>query len=248
MCHCPNPNSDLVSEVIPFPPPLTQSNSSTGPEWNVEIKPSWSHISVTGSRECTQDCKGPCNMKCEASECESTCTGGGCNLECNNSDLCEQTCARGACEVKCTAKKCESSCTGGHCTSLTCTADNCTQFCGQNCNYMRCQSKQCHQSCTKGNCNMYCETGAEMCVMSCPGGNCKLHCDGQKCKRDCSGGGCSYPGSGEEVYSTSTPSLNTPNTPNKPKPTKAGAPRVVSLHFTLFLPAIVYLISCKLII
>ena len=130
----------------------------------------------------------------------------------------------------------KSSCAGGHCATFDCIADNCTQNCGQNCAYMRCQSKQCVQTCTKGNCDMYCETGAEMCVMSCPGGNCKLHCDGQKCRRDCSGGGCSHSGSGEEV-----------RTSTAQKPPKADAPRVVSLHFTLFLPAIVYLISCKLI-
>ena len=192
---------------------------------------------TAGSSECTQDCKGPCSMRCEAADCESTCTGGKCSLECSNSEsrLCEQSCAHGACEIKCSAVNCESTCAGGDCFKFTCTADNCTQHCGRNCTNMRCQAKQqCSQTCTKGGCNMYCETGADMCVMSCPGGNCKLQCDGTSCKRDCSGGGCEKTGSGREVVApTSKP-------PARPKGSGVGA---VAVNLPLLLFAIACLIS-----
>ena len=46
---------------------------------------------------------------------------------------------------------------------------------------------------------MYCETGSDMCVMSCPSGNCLLDCNGSKCKRDCKGGHCEETGTGVEV-------------------------------------------------
>ena len=180
-------------------------------------------------------------MKCEASECESTCTGGKCTLECSNSEskLCKQTCARGSCEVKCTAMNCESSCVGGHCAKFMCTADNCTQYCGYNCTNMRCHAKQCVQTCTKGYCDMYCETGAEMCTMSCPGGNCKLHCDGSWCKRDCFGGGCKRTGRGKEVVTKDDP-------PITKKPPKGDAPRVISVALSLLLPLMVYLLPVSL--
>ena len=80
---------------------------------------------------------------------------------------------------------------------------------------------------------MYCETGAEMCVMSCPGGNCKLHCDGAKCKRDCFGGGCERSGAGEEVGSKDKPTV----TP------KGHSPGVVCVNLFLLLTAMAYVIS-----
>ena len=142
-------------------------------------------------------------MQCEASKCESNCIGGNCNLDCMNSDseICQQTCAKGACDIKCTAKNCKSDCLGGNCAHFKCTADqgNCSQVCEKNCTNMRCKAKECHQTCTEGNCNMHCETGSDMCIMSCPGGNCLLECNGSKCKRDCEGGSCQRTGTGTEV-------------------------------------------------
>ena len=177
-------------------------------------------------------------MKCDASECESACSGGKCNLECSNSEsqLCQQTCAHGRCDIQCTAMSCESSCQGGSCTKFTCTADNCTQSCGANCTNMRCQARECSQTCTKGYCNMYCESSAEMCMMSCPGGNCKMQCNGNWCKRDCFGGGCEKTGSGKEVPSSDKPASTRP-----PPPTGTGALDMVSV-LVLAISAVVSLL------
>ena len=103
----------------------------------------------------------------------------------------------------------------------------CNQKCGQSCTNMRCKAKNCVQTSTKGSCNMYCDKGAEMCVMSCPGGNCKLHCDGTWCKRDCYGaGGCERTGSGKEV-----------------KTSNGNAPGAVSVTLPLLLAWMAYLLS-----
>ena len=158
--------------------------------------------SLIGTKDCTQSCKGPCKIQCEASKCESNCIGGSCNLECMNSDSesCQQTCAQGACDIKCTAKECKSECLGGNCADFQCTTDqgDCSQICEKNCTNMRCKAKECRQTCTKGHCNMRCEKDSDMCVMSCPGGNCLLECNGIKCKRDCNGGNCQNTGTGKE--------------------------------------------------
>ena len=84
---------------------------------------------------------------------------------------------------------------------------------------------------------MYCETGSEMCIMSCPGGNCKLHCDGSKCKRDCSGGGCELSGTGVEVEKPKPP-VKPP--PVKPKGTASG---VMPVALSLFVPVIANILT-----
>lgn len=99
---------------------------------------------------------------------------------------------------------------------------------------MRCQAKQCSQTCIKGDCNMYCETGADMCVMSCPGGNCKMRCDGTSCKRDCSGGGCEMTGSGKEIVVPAA---------KPPAPPKGSGVGAVAVNLSLLLSVIACLIS-----